>query len=192
MTAFPVAISSLQPLILNFLCVERSPSWWARSWWWHFLSPSRLHPLTLNLLCAERTPFWWAWSWWRHAVWQLPLRRPTKATKMTHDEVRSGSGFSFLCPVRYGSYHKFYTCWIIIIFFTLIQSSVSLHCFIFLVSVICVKIFNIFYSVSKYFGKGIVYLFIWLKWIWIWIRIRQMIPIRPDPDPDHCPEEIVF
>ncbi len=41
---------------MNFLCTERTLSWWAWSWWRHFLLSSRLLPLILNLLCAERSP----------------------------------------------------------------------------------------------------------------------------------------
>ncbi len=54
MTVFPIVISSFHPLILNFLCAERTPSWWAWSWWRHFLSPSRLCNLLYWTSCAQK------------------------------------------------------------------------------------------------------------------------------------------
>jgi hypothetical protein len=49
-----------------------------------------------------------------------------------------------------------YPEWKIRIFFTFINSIVSLHCFIFLVSVINVKIFNNFDIVLKFSGNSII------------------------------------
>ncbi len=59
---------------------------------------------------------------------------------------RSGSG-----P---GSCPKFYTCWKIIIFVSFMHSSASLLCFIFLVSVIGGKIFNIHFEPLKLLNFG--------------------------------------
>ncbi len=61
-------------------------------------------------------------------------------------------------------------------FFLLIHSSASLHCFIFLVSVIGVIIFNINTANTVVLPLHLVGR--------IRIRIRQMMAIRPDPDPD--------
>jgi hypothetical protein len=90
---------------------------------------------------------------------------------------------------------------------TFMHSSASLHCFIFLATVIGVIILNflgqhVTYCVLKFSGKKytVVYLYIWLKRKRIQIRMRRGIrlgrslmpiwtknmPVRPDPDPQHC------
>jgi hypothetical protein len=56
------------------------------------------------------------------------------------------------------------------IFFTFIPSNASLHCFIFLISVIDAKIFN----VEIFWKKGFIF------------GSAKMLPIRPDPDPQCC------
>ncbi len=53
----------------------------------------------------------------------------------------------------------------------LFTSSASPHCFIFLISVTCVIIFEI-WAVYWFFGNT-VQLYIWLKWIRIWIMLRK-------------------
>jgi hypothetical protein len=82
--------------------------------------------------------------------------------------LRSGSDFPFLKPIKIGSgsYVQLYK-----FFFTVIHSNASFHCFIFLISVKCVKSFSILESILKFSGKRIIYLYIWLKLIQV--RIRQ-------------------
>jgi hypothetical protein len=73
---------------------------------------------------------------------------------------------------------KIYSSWKIRIFLVLIHGNASLHCIIFLISVIGVIIFRNLDSILKLTGKFFSYLSIWLKWIQIRIRIgRPWIPI---------------
>ncbi len=94
---------------------------------------------------------------------------------------RSGSGsrshFPLWCRSRSDSFSKFYTWRKIRIFvLTFVHITALLYCFIFVTSVIGVIIFNVLDSILKYFGKSIVYLYIWLKWIQIRI-VKPWMPI---------------
>jgi hypothetical protein len=63
--------------------------------------------------------------------------------------------------------------------FASLRSIANLHCFFFLISVIGVKIFSIFVSVSKFSVKKYSYPHIWFKWIQLRInRPCMLIPIR--------------
>jgi hypothetical protein len=95
----------------------------------------------------------------------------------------SGSGLQFWC--RSGSYFKFYT-WRKVKLFTFIHSSTSIHCFIFLGSVVGVIICHILGSIVcifKFLWKSVVSLSVcWNRW---GSGSGEMTPIRPDPDPQH-------
>ncbi len=151
---------------------------------WILLSPSKNSKKNLDSYCFVTS--------FGLFIFENDVNVPSKSNKQTTFLKRHGSADPDPNPdphqnvmdpqhCRFSSYPKFYTCWKIRFLFTFGYSIATSQCFIFLISVRCVRCvicFAVFWTAYRNFLKNFHFLHFFLCLELLPIRIRQNDPTR--------------